>query len=513
MKKSFQMLVALLLVVVMIAGCGNNASNTNIKKEPANTKNTGEGAVVEKLDQVTLKIMIPGDRPKDFDAVIAEAEKRMTDTINVKLNVVFVPWADLGQKTQVSLSSGEDIDLIFDAPWLHISQMIAGGYYEPLDDLLAKYGQNVLNTRSEQMIEANKFDGKIMAVPLGNSFFQGRVYYVRKDIREKLGVPEIKSYEELVELAYLIKEKMPEVTPLISDDAGMSWAQFRKVFDTETWIKDTQLGTDGVLLLKNNDGKVYNMFEEMDPTYWSWITDARKLYVDKLMYQDVLSVKDYRELFKSGKVAILNTNDFGVLTDVQSAVNQSTGGEVEAVTFFNTEKGANLTDYKVWNFLALTSVSKKKERAIMFLDWASQKENYDLLAYGIEGQNWEAVGDDKYKKLNDGYPWFPFAWIWNPMNDRFDEGLGDATIELNKYTGVADNFTTDIMTGFTFDSTPVANEIAQFNSIRDKYVTPMGNGVIDPDDTWAKYKSEASDVAKKIQDEMQKQIDAFLAAK
>lgn len=517
MKKSFSILLSLCLLTVILAACsqkdnGNNASSSPAASSSA-SPSASASATPEKLDPVKLKIMIPGDRPKDFDTVVAEAEKGMADTLNVKLDVVFIPWADLAQKTQVTLSSGEDVDLIFEAPWLHMSQMIAADYYEPLDDLLKQYGPNIISTRSEQMINANKFNGKIMAVPLGNSFYQGRVYYVRKDIREELGVPEIKSYEDLIKFAYLVKEKKPDVTPLIAKDAGMTWAQFRKVFDYETTIKDTQLGTDGVLYHKNNDGKVYNMFYEKDPTFWSWITDARKLYTDKLMYQDVLSVKDYRELYKAGKIAIMNTNDFGVLSDIQSAVKQSVGGEVEAVTFFSTEKGANVTDFKVWNFLALTSVSKNKERAIQFLDWASQKDNYDLLAYGIQGQNWEPVGDDKYKKLNDGYPWFPFAWIWNPQNDRFDEALGDETIALNKFTGVADNFTSDILTGFTFDSAPVANEIAQFNSIRDKYMNSLGNGVVDPETTFEKFKSEASGVAKKIQEEMQKQIDAFLASK
>jgi putative aldouronate transport system substrate-binding protein len=515
MKKTLVSRIALVLLLGLLAGCGNSGGgNQAVETENKNTStpSTGETAAESKLDPVTLKIMIPGDRPKNFDAVVAEAEKRMADSLNVKLDVVFVPWADLAQKTQVSLASGEEVDLIFEAPWLHMNQMIAAGYYEPLDDLLKEYGPNILSTRSEQMMEANKFGGKIYAVPLGNSFYQGRVYYVRKDIREKLGIAPIKTYDELIKFAYAVKQNVKDVTPIISDDGAMSWAQFRKVFDYDTHIKDTQLGTDSVLYHKNNDGKVYNMFDELDPTYWSWITDARKLYQDGLMYPDVMSVKDYREVYKSGKVAILNTNDFGVLTDIQNAVKQSVGGEVEAVTFFKAEKGANITDFKVWNFLALTAVSKNKERAIQFLDWANRKENYDLLAYGIQGQNWEPVGDDKYKKLDDGYGWFPFAWIWNPTNDRFDTNLGEATIELNKFTGVADNFTKDILTGFTFDSSPVVNEIAQFNTIRDKYVTSISNGVVDPVQTWEKYKGEGAPLAKKIQEELQKQIDAFLAS-
>ncbi|XID90445.1 extracellular solute-binding protein [Paenibacillaceae bacterium WGS1546] len=513
MKKRLALLFVLCMLVGLLAACsGSNDGNGGVTTGNEAVRQNEGGQASGTLNPVTLKIMIPGDRPRDFDSVVAEAEKRMAGTLNVKLNVVFVPWSDLAQKTQVALSSGEEIDLIFDAPWVHLNQMIASGYYEPLDELLAKHGPNVLSARTEQMIDANKIGGKIMAIPLGNSFMQGRVYYVRKDIREKLGVPEIKSYDELIAFAYKVKEQVPDTTPIISDDGAMSWAQFRKVDQSDFWIKETQLGVDGALHIMNNDGKVHNFFDEMDPTYWSWHEDVRKLYVDKLIYQDVLSVKDPKELYKSGKAAIFNTNDFGVLSDVQSAVKQATGGEVEAVTFQKMEPGKNLSDFRVWNFLAVPAVSKNKERAIQFMDWASQKENYDLLAYGIEGKNWEAVGDDQYKKLDDGYPWFPFAWIWNPAHDRFDVALGEQTIAMNKFTAVADNFTKDVLTGFTFDSTPVANEVAQFNGIRDKYLSPLSNGVLDPTKTWESYKSEAYDLTKKIQAEMQKQIDAFLAA-
>src|SRR5690606_31291823 len=233
------------------------------------------------------------------------------------------------------------------------------------------------------------------------------------------------------------------------------------VFDYETNVKDTQIGTNGVLLHKNNDGKVYNMFEEMEPNVWSWYTDVRQLYNEGLMYPDVLSIKDHMQEFKTGKYAIANTNDFGVLKDVQQAVKDSVGGEVEAVTFFEMKQGANITDFRVWNFLALTSVSKNKERAIQFLDWTSQKENYDLLAYGIEGEHWNPIGDDQYEKLNDAYSWFPFAWIWNPTHDRYDVSLGDEAIEQSKFTGVGDNFEKDILTGFTFDTSPISNELAQ----------------------------------------------------
>ena len=116
MKRLLSIALVLLIALVAIAGC--SGKNEGEGKAPGPSGQTGDSAGGDaKLEEVTLKIMIPGDRPSDMDLVIAEAEKRMKDTINVKLDVVFVPWSDLAQKTQVTLASGENIDLIFDAPW------------------------------------------------------------------------------------------------------------------------------------------------------------------------------------------------------------------------------------------------------------------------------------------------------------------------------------------------------------------------------------------------------------
>ena len=107
----------------------------------------------------------------------------------------------------------------------------------------------------------------------------------------------------------------------------------------------------------------------------------------------------------------------------------------------------------------------------------------------------------------------PICMGLEPYDGPFDQSLGAETIALNKFTANGDNFTPSKLSGFTFDSAPVANEIAQLNTIRDKYMDPIYSGVVDPDSYWSKYKSEGEAAVKKIQTEMQKQIDTFLAAK
>jgi putative aldouronate transport system substrate-binding protein len=515
-RKGMAGTMALLLTTSMLAACSSNGGTDAPAASPGSTAATQEG----KLDPVTLKIMIPGDRPRDFDTVITEAEKRMADSLNVKLDVVFVPFADLAQKTQVTLSSGEPIDLIFDAPWLHITQQIAAGSYAQLDDLLQQYGPNILKNRPQEMWDANKFDDKIMAIPNGVTFVQGRVYYVRKDLREQLGIAPIETYDDLIKFAYAVKENMPDIVPLLPSgqdvSKGLSEGAYRRYWkeNVDNVMPSPVLPESLVLYTKNNDGKIYNLFEEMEPSVWSWIENSRKLYQDQIISQDVLAIKEVLEPAKQGRVAIIPSNEFGVGTDTQQALKSvNPEAEFEAVTFMNEEKGSILTNALQYNFISVPAVSKNKERAIQFLDWANQKENYDLLAYGIEGTNWEAVGDNQYKVLSDGYAWFPYAWIWNPTLDRQDAAQDEETSRLDAWSADVSNFTMDVLAGFTFDSAPVVNEISQYVSIEAKYYTAIFNGVVDPDDYWDRFKTEAAPLAKKIQTELQSQIDAFLASR
>lgn len=514
MKRWWNMSLVLLLSLSLIVGCSKGTDGSSGTDASKGSESSGS-----KLEPVTLKIMIPGDRPPDMDLVIAEAEKRMKDTINVKLDIVFVPWADLGQKTQVTLASGENIDLIFDAPWLHINQMIADGYYEPLDDLLKQYGKNVLEKRPQQMWDANKYDGKIMAVPLGLVYMAGNAYVVRKDIREKLGVPPIKTYKELIDFAYKVKEKEPAIAPFTA--AGTSGQQTysmvsqRSLHDYDTHVRFTHaLGSSLTLYYKENDGKVFNLFEDKEPIM-TWLKEARQMYKDGLVYKDILTAKDFIQPFMSGKAAIVTKGSFGTgLSFDQQFKSNVPNGDLETVTFFDPTKGANISNFKQWNFLAVPKVSKNKERAVMFMDWANQKENYDLLSYGIQGKHWEALGDKEYKVLDTkGYSQFGYVWVWNPIDERTDAGADKTYEHFDAVLRDADSFTKDILTGFEFDSSAVQNDLSQYNTVEAKYYPALFNGVLDPEETLKKFEAEAGPSLKRIQQELQRQIDAFLAKK
>ncbi|WP_238392663.1 extracellular solute-binding protein [Paenibacillus antri] len=493
------------LSVLLTAGCANESGPAPVRGVSPATSAT----------PTTLSIMVPGDRSPDFDLVMEEAERRMAEEgLHLDIRMEFVPWNDFGTRSEVALASGEEIDLIFDAPWLHLNEMIASGYYEPLDVMLEQYGETIVAKRPRQMWDANRSAGRVMAIPLGVSHVMSHSYFVRKDIRESLGVPPIRTYEELLRFAYLVKEKAPEVVPLIAGGTRSqqlySQAAFRHYFD-DTDIRPTQaLDSSLMLYYRHNDGKVHNAFKEPDSPVRQWVEEARRLYVDGIMHKDVLGIKDFQEPGASGAVAIFPTGSFHVGELAQEKLRETVpDGELESVTFFDDTPGANVSDFGQWNFIAVPVVSKHKEEAVRFLNWANEKRNYDLLAYGLQGMHWEPLGGNKFKLLNTGYNQPAFVWIWNPTDDRL---LADdaRTEELTRFIRDADNFTPDVLTGFEFDGSSVQAELDRYNRIEAEYYTPLFNGVIDPASAWAAFEAEAGPALEAIERELQRQADAFM---
>ncbi|MFC5651072.1 ABC transporter substrate-binding protein [Paenibacillus solisilvae] len=498
--KGILLMVASLLLAGTLAGCGSNEAPPSETGKPAASTDA-------KLDPVTLKIMFPGDPPANWSEVKGEMENRLAGSLNVKLNIVFIPWADVLQKRQVALSSAEDYDLIWDN---NPVQNIAAGLYEPLDELIEKYGPEIQSNRSPQLLEANKVNGKLYAVPLEVNFIRPWTFVIRKDIREKLGIAPIKSYDDLIKFMYTVKEKVPEVTPFIPNGTEHVGVRLASMLDPKANLAPV-LNYPG-LYTKGNDGKVYNIFDDMDPMLMENFEQNHKFYKDGILAKDALLLKNGE--FTKGKAAVSTFFDFGVNLGTRTGLEKSVpGATAEAFSLYDPGMKLSST-YKAGNYIAVPVVSKNKERAIQFVNWLNQKENYDLLAYGIKGKNWEEAGEDLYNPIQENpYAGIPFAWGWNPKLDRIDASLPEDVIKLNKWQRDPSHFTTDILSGFTFDPSLVSNEVAQLSNAGKEFYDPIVLGLVEPKEGLAKLKEITYENVKKIQTEYQKQLDAFLASK
>lgn len=154
----------------------------------------------------------------------------------------------------------------------------------PLDDLVAKYGQDL---QPSQLV---KIDGKVMAIAfMGN----GQHLFYRKDVLEKAGVQPPKSYEDVLAAAKAMKDAGIMDYPLA--------ASVKPGWDLAAEFVNDYLGTgaeffapgSAELAIDNENGMkvlqvMHDMTQYMDPDYLTY--DANEI----------------QKQYDAGKVAIMN---------------------------------------------------------------------------------------------------------------------------------------------------------------------------------------------------------------
>jgi len=96
-------------------------------------------------------------------------------------------FSDYNTKMPLILASGERMDLFWTATWSNnFLQAVANGYCAGLDDLLVKYGQDILKDTKDQL-EATRVDGQIRGVWSQQIAAYQDVVYAQRPIVEKYG--------------------------------------------------------------------------------------------------------------------------------------------------------------------------------------------------------------------------------------------------------------------------------------------------------------------------------------
>lgn len=187
-------LVSLLIILSggLLTACYSSERKEGGKQQPA------------AVEPVTLNIMLWGDKPKQFDEVVAEFERQTMDTLHLRLNITFTPQADYVNKLKLKLAAGEQVDIVFDAPWMNMNTFIAEGSYANLDQYFGndKY-PGLKQAFSSMYMDNNKITGPdnqlhSYGLPLSRYLGELSTLYYRKDLAAAYGLPSIETYADLL---------------------------------------------------------------------------------------------------------------------------------------------------------------------------------------------------------------------------------------------------------------------------------------------------------------------------
>ena len=267
----------------------------------------------------------------------------------------------------------------------------------------------------------------------------------------------------------------------------------------------------GVLLDYGQNLDVVNLFE----------SDFYKNYCARLY--------DYNQKGYISADASTDTTAVGELVKAGTLMSYTTGGKPGIKAQETTLTGRDMTIFQTLeDYISSTSVAgmpwtipisaQHKEAAMKFLNECyTNADVANLLAWGIEGTHYK-IGDDGLATYADGVDASNSGWNhsmgWMMPNQFLThvwEGNDpDLWTEMKEFNT---NAKVSKASGFSFDSTNVANELTAVQNVYNEYQTSVEYGFVDPETGIAEMNDKMMTAGlQKIIDEKKAQLEAWQEA-
>ena len=548
-KKALCLLLAMIMVLSILAGCTSKPAetpDTPATSEPAadNTANTPEEQPAEQpeepaLEQKTIQLMITGaGKQANSDKVWAAFNEQLQQYVpNTTVEFIDVPFEEYSEKFSQVLASGEGVDLAWTGWLINKPQNIADGNLMPLDDLLAEYGQGIVDILGENVVEIhrNAADGKLYYLPSWQGLCgERRGWLVVTEIAELAGdtwiedteaalnkwrnnYSGIEDFQAVLDQATKYLAAAKEAGKLgagINTGRAFGWSMYNGMYSF-LGVGGAEIGItycDGTFTVKDGvAGEHYKLYAK---TMADW-------YKEGYIRSDIMSVD----------TSTLTTPKNGEITDttyVFSCDPYLTEADQEAaiadagmdMTYLPIEENAYLilggdTSY------AIPYCADEPERAMMVLNAIySQPDLYNTLIYGIEGEDYTKNADGTITTSYVGAS--PTAddsygiqrWIIGSCKNALINNGTDpnyyADLEALEATAQVNPFL-----NFTFDRTNVEGICASILNVYYEYGPQLDNGVAG--DNWEElynnYMAARKDAGiEELVTEFQNQLNAYIEA-
>lgn len=392
-KKRIALLFSVLLVLFMLAACGDGVKNESASKDgkgennAVNKEENNEGEKAPTKISIMTKLHtaeVPSNRIKEL----------VEEAANVELNIEWVPDNNYSDKLTTAFATGtfpqtvtmgsDQVDqfkqAIRDDQFWEI-----GPYFEQFENL---------NKLKELVVENTKVDGKVYSLYQGRPLSrQGMIY--RKDWADNLGLEAPKTLEEFYEMARAFTEDDPDGngkddTIGLTDRSDLIYGVFKTV---ASWH-----GTP------NNWGEMDGELlpEFMFPEYVDSMNFIKDLRDNKFMNQDfpVTSKEDQQDMLKNGTAGIYVGAMVDVLGLYNDAIELNPDLEFDVHNYVAGPSG----EFTVWsnpgynNEILFPKTAIKTEEELLeilaFYDLMMTPELSNLVQWGVEGDHY---------KVEDGF--------------------------------------------------------------------------------------------------------------
>ena len=551
-KRTICLLLAMIMVLsIVLAGCSKTAETPAADETPATTEpaettdNTETPEAPEEtaepaLEQKTIQLMITGSgKQANSDKVWAAFNEQLQQYVpNTTVEFIDVSFDEYSEKFSQVLASGEGVDLAWTGWLINKPQNIADGNLMPLDDLLAEYGQGIVDILGENVVEIhrNADDGELYYLPSWQGLVgDRRGWLVVTEIAELAGDTWIEDTEAALNKWRNNYSEGTEAFQAVLDQATKYLAAAKEAGKLGAGINTGRVfGWSMYNGTRSNPGvggsEIGIPFEDNTFTVIDGVASEHyKLYAKTMadwykegyIRSDIMSVDTSTlTMPKNGEITdttyVFSCDPYLTEAD-QDAATADAGMDM---TYLPIEENASLilggdTSY------AIPYCADEPERAMMVLNAIySQPDLYNTLIYGIEGEDYTKNADGTITTSYVGAS--PTAddsygiqrWIIGSCKNALINNGTDpnyyADLEALEETARVNPFM-----NFTFDRTNVEGICASILNVYYEYGSQLDNGVAG--DNWEElynnYMSARKDAGiEELIAEFQSQINAYIQA-
>ena len=549
-KRTLCLLLAMIMVLsIVLAGCSSKtaetpaADETPAATEPAETTDTPaapEETAEPALEQKTIQLMITGSgKQANSDKVWAAFNEQLQQYVpNTTVEFIDVSFDEYSEKFSQVLASGEGVDLAWTGWLINKPQNIADGNLMPLDDLLAEYGQGIVDILGENVVEIhrNADDGKLYYLPSWQGLVgDRRGWLVVTEIAELAGDTWIEDTEAALNKWRNNYSDDTEAFQAVLDQATKYLAAAKEAGKLGAGINTGRVfGWSMYNGTRSNPGvggsEIGIPFEDNTFTVIDGVASEHyKLYAKTMadwykegyIRSDIMSVDTSTlTMPKNGEITdttyVFSCDPYLTEAD-QDAATADAGMDM---TYLPVEENASLilggdTSY------AIPYCADEPERAMMVLNAIySQPDLYNTLIYGIEGEDYTVNADGTITTSYSGAS--PTAddsygiqrWIIGSCKNALINNGTDpnyyADLEALEETARVNPFM-----NFTFDRTNVEGICASILNVYYEYGPQLDNGVAG--DNWEElynnYMTARKDAGiEELVTEFQNQLNEYIAA-
>lgn len=536
-------LVICLLFTLTLTGCGSNDKETsgpkdNVSDQKDNTADKGsKDNSKEELEPMHLKMVMGSNgKQKDHDKVIAKANEILQELVpNTTIEIEFIPFAEYSQKFDLMMAGQEKVDIAWNSWSQSLRDVVNKGALLPLDDLIDQNAPDIRKEIPEWLLAGGLVEKDLYMIPKYEMHYWQLAMYSPQDKFEKYfdiekGKEVFNADQEYIHITDdmwdLLEEYMKK-----ADDAGDLGKGYSPWVFTLNEGQDLIGGRPSWTYIMPATTRFYTPGNEWDFTVQHSykrpeIINMFKKYAEwrekGYIIEDMISLQNPRQ-----EIENVNAKD-NALIWFHNYANPKQEGEYYVenryeypnVRFPVQQFPVVTPNYNDGLTIPTTAQDPVRSmKVIELLETEKGKEFYNTLIYGIEGEHYKKISDNRVeytvgtnerRSLEATYGQANFvlgnchnAWVsqLDPVDDY--KPYWNAMHE----SGFVNPFG-----AFKYDDSNTVNEITQIKSVMSEYVKGFMCGYY-TDEMYNEFlaKLDTAGVEKVIAD-VQKQVDEYLEA-